>query len=235
MAACFVSNSRPDPRLNNKGVADEFLNLQCKGCSKTDPPEQNQRALTPFFLRVVHNRAHAPLQLATAQLLISGFFFAMRSCEYSNTNAEKQTKIMSIKGIRFLRRDNSTIDHSDQDVFNAFAVSVTFENQKNGVKMDRSTQEATGCSILCPVRMAAAIVSRIRLLPNTTPLTPINTFFSGSSIELIHQSMVLSYIQSTAQSIGSDKLGFTPDELGTKSLRSGAAMAWLAIRPQIRG
>ena len=48
----------------------------------------------------------------------------------------------------------------------------------------------------------------------------------------VDQSMILDYLRSTDFSIGEDKLVFSLSELGNKSTRSGACMAWfLAHHP----
>ena len=41
--------------------------------------------------------------------------------------------------MRFPRKDNSTIDQEDEDMFSAFAISLTFIDQKNGEKDERNT------------------------------------------------------------------------------------------------
>jgi hypothetical protein len=87
----------------------------------------------------------------------------------------------------------------------ADCVSVTFEMQKKDEKGDTVTQIATGDVLLCPVRMWAAIVRRIWGYPGSTWDTKVSTIWN--------------------ELFGWEKLNIKPGDIGTHSIRSGAAMA----------
>jgi hypothetical protein len=62
-----------------------------------------------------------------------------------------------MRNIRFFK-DSVILLHSHLDLKFADCVSLTFEHQKQQDKNDSVTQEATGNSVLCPVRFAAGII-----------------------------------------------------------------------------
>jgi hypothetical protein len=90
-------------------------------------------------------------------------FFAMQSCEYLKvTQAKKQrTGILCLRNLRFFK-DGKLIEHNDPQLEFSDCISITFEMQKKDEKNDTVTQRASGDINMCPVRMAAAIVRRIR-------------------------------------------------------------------------
>ena len=87
-----------------------------------------------------------------AEVAIAAYFFAMRSCEITSTATPGRTKIIRLKGITFQDARHREIPHSSPNELRlAKRVMVTFENQKNGPKMDKRTHERTGDSVMCPV------------------------------------------------------------------------------------
>ena len=86
-----------------------------------------------------------------ADLSIAGYFYAMRSCEFTRTPRPGRTKTITLGGLTFRDRDNNVIDHGSQKLHRAARVTVTFEDQKNGTKQDRRTHERTNDPVMCPV------------------------------------------------------------------------------------
>ena len=83
----------------------------------------------------------------------------------------------------------------------------------------------SGDSTLCPVRAWAAIVHQILGYPGTNADTTVNTIFLDGKLKTINSSTVRKKLRSAAKKVGKDRLGFHPDDIGTHSIRSGAAMA----------
>jgi hypothetical protein len=106
-------------------------------------------------------------------------------------------------------------------------VTVTFMDQKNGRKMDSRTHERTGDQILCPVRRAAALTKRIlHSIPGSNASTPINTVKVGDQVLQITGTFLRDQLRKTCREMGGKAiLGYDPNEIGTKSIRSGSAMA----------
>ena len=77
------------------------------------------------------------------------------------------------------------------------------------------------------MRQLASIVRMLRNHHVSRNDAPICTYVNSSNdLVTFSQSQVLSHLRSTAAAIGPDKLGFAPNDIGTKSIRSSTAMAW---------
>lgn len=190
-----------------------------------DPPEKHEVAITPYFIRQMFNRSSTKKEKHMSILLIVAFFYAMRSCEYLITSGPRITVNIRLKHVVFLNERGGTIAQRSPEIFNAHSTSLIFENQKNKVKWDKSTQESTSDPLLNPTRALAAIVSELWKDPRTTEDTPICTFYEDGTAKFVTGDDMLKFMRRTAEAIGEDKLGFSPEDIRTHSVRSGAAMA----------
>ena len=91
--------------------------------------------------------------------------------------------------------------------------------------MDTITQMASGDGTICPVRAAAAIVKRIKKYPGPSQHTQIITVLNHGIIEHIISDHVIDALRDAVGAIGEARLGFKKEDIGTHSIRSGAAMA----------
>jgi hypothetical protein len=162
-----------------------------------------------------------------AELAIMAYFFAMRSCEFTLTPLPGRTKVIHLRGIVFRDRNNREVDHRSPDLHLAERVTITFETQKNGQKMDRRTHQRTGDPTLCPIRRIASLVERIyRRVPSASLDTPINTMFLLSTESHASSTALRNFIRSSCTcGGGKTTFGFSASDLGTRSIRSGAAMS----------
>jgi len=119
------------------------------------------------------------------------------------------------------------IPHSSPSLSSADCVSITFEFQKRDTKNDTITQHQSGDKLLCPVKVWASIVGRIRSYKFSTSSSTVNTYqFSESGkTHTFTGAELLKRLRFATTSIGSESLGFTAKEVGLHSARSGAAMA----------
>ena len=154
------------------------------------------------------------------------YFFAMRSCKFTHTRTPGRTRILRLRGILFRSADNSIIDHRSPGLCMAERVTLTFENQKNGIKMDRRTHQRTADETLCPVRRLASLVDRIfRRVLTASPTDTINTTCLLTTQAHVTSTAVRNYMRSTCTAAGGTAVfGYAAADIGTKSLRSGAAM-----------
>ncbi len=209
------------------------LARQFKGMKNQDPGLKQQKALPVCVYRMIIHQARLLLpnlsQPATAvsQLLVLAYFWCMRSCEYSEVTGERRTKLLCLRNIRFFNKNKKLIPHNSPLIFQAENVSITFEWQKKDVRDDTITHQRSGDKEMCPVLAAASIVSRIHGYPikeSDLPNTSINTVhISGRSFK-IASDLILSTIRSAVNSLGQDALGFSAEDVGTHSNRSGGAM-----------
>ena len=80
-------------------------------------------------------------------------------------------------------------------------------------------------STLCPVRSWARVVRRILASSKASQDTFVNTYYIGEKQYFISSADVTKALRAAAVCTGETKLGFKAGEIGTHSLRSGAAMA----------
>ena len=90
---------------------------------------------------------------------------------------------------------------------------------------DIVTHLRSGDALLCPVRQWAAIIRRIRNYPGSTDNTPVSAVWRNGRIEHITSQEMVDALRAAVISIGEDVLGFKAEDIGTHSIRSGAAMA----------
>ena len=148
----------------------------------------------------------------------------MRSCEYLTVAGERKTKLLCLRNIRFFRHGRE-IKHNDPLLSASDYVAITFENQKNGERNDTITMHNACDLILCPVVTWAKIVQRVSNIPGASPNSTVNAFYSNGRTYHVSGIDMRQSLRGAAASIGEARLGFHHDEIGTHSLRSGAAMA----------
>lgn len=168
---------------------------------------------------------------AIGQLVVTAFFFAMRSCEYSDAGRGRITTVVTIDDVLF-RKDGETIPTDDRELMAlADTVSITFRKQKNrdnGTTITHHRNDRPGQSDICPVRTLVDLVSRIRGYgkPENANLG-INAWADATEDEskYLSSTTVLEQLRTATRAIGERRLGFKAEDMGTHSIRSGAAMA----------
>ena len=174
---------------------------------------------------------------AIGQLVVGAFFFAMRSCEYSEASGSRRTKTVRIGDIVF-RHGGEPIQSVEEGILaQADTVSVTYRTQKNGERGVTVTQHRTKAKSgtgLCPVRALAGLVSRISAYDigispwgevAERPMNLMATDERGMRATTITAGEVLVHLRAAAIQYGEARLGFPASRIGTHSLRAGAAMA----------
>jgi hypothetical protein len=114
----------------------------------------------------------------------------------------------------------------------AQSVSITFEFQKKEVRDDTISHQRSGDrnnnGPMCPVKACISLILRAQtfpLSPDQLMDTPINTLFLSRVPQQIPSEVFLDTIRRTVKDMGKEKLGFSPEECGTHSNRSGGAMS----------
>ena len=170
--------------------------------------------------------------LATAHAALGAYAFAMRSCEYSKTCSDeesKRTKILRVRNVRFFL-NNKLLKHSDRRIFIADWVSITFEWQKNDERDE--TVSMHSCKHYAqkdfdPVYVWATIITRVRAYPgkDLREDRKINSVYVKGKVKEITSFHVRTKLRAAVAAIGESALGFKATDIGCHSLRSGAAMA----------
>jgi hypothetical protein len=152
----------------------------------------------------------------------------MRSCEYTKTARPGQTKRIRMGGIVFRTRSRRVLSLSDPDLLRlADYVTIVFEDQKNGKKMDARSQRRSGHSYLCPILRWGSAVQRITAtIPDWTDQTTLCSIAIDDKIMEISNVFVRKLLRHTCFLFGGfTTFGFHPHEIGNRSIRSGAAMS----------
>lgn len=152
------------------------------------------------------------------------YFFAMRSCEITETPVPGRTKITRLRGVTFRDHSNKEVDHLRDDLTTARRVTVTFENQKNGLKNDRRTHERTGDSVMCPVLRLASLVKRVlKTVPKAWPDTPVSaTFLNKREGKVTADTLRWNLRMACALDGGKAVFGYDLADIKTRSIQSGA-------------
>jgi hypothetical protein len=136
---------------------------------------------------------------------------------------ERRTKLLCLRNIRFFA-DGHLIPAPSEDLELANSVAITFEMQKNDSKFDTVIHGRTDDTTLCPVLQWARLINRIWAYPGSTKDTPVCAVWRHGRMDKITSRQVLTALRASCTALGSARLGFEPHEVGTHSLRSGAAM-----------
>ena len=151
----------------------------------------------------------------------------MRSCEYLTTNIpeeNRRTNTLRLRNLRFFIKGR-LIPHSSPRLSLADTITITFEFQKSDERHKSVTMHRSGDAVLCPVRAWAAIVHRIRKYSGTSSDSTVNTILVNNKLRHINSTTARTKLREAARKVGVARLGFAPEDIGTHSIRLGAAMA----------
>jgi hypothetical protein len=163
-------------------------------------------------------------------LVCAAFFFANRSCEYLKVPVRGKTKILVLGNIKFTdSTGRKAVDaHHPDFKKKAHYVSITYVDQKSGKKMEVRTQVKTDHEILCPVALWGEVYRRVSSIKGANENTPVNTWqdpLSMKTIGITATEVITLLRQACDDGGGQDVFGYKSGEVGTHSIRSGAAMA----------
>ena len=230
IAQTHLLEGRRDPR-KPLGMATRELDLrlarQLRHYSFLDPPSRREKAVP---LGLVVAAAQGSQKTAKGRclgdLIQLAIYFCLRSCEYSKTNSHKRTTQFRFRDIQFHdARGVIPFDAPAARIRRATAVTLYLDTQKNSVRGEAITMEASGIPFGCAVGAAAERFLHLRL-HNADLDTPICTYFTSAQSEgaSVTSSNVVATLRLWAAHIGFQRLGFHPMEIGSHSLRSGGAM-----------
>lgn len=240
VAAAFRQRGRASPFHVQNGVpiAGSLLHPKItallQGFGAADPPPNRQKAATPALLKDMRELAMTRSKgiQHTTSLIIGGYFFAMRACEFCNTGRLGRTRRLTVENVTFRDESSQVVNHTDPLLgARAMFVTICFVNQKNGTKMEKRSHRRSGVSGLCPVEAWVEVIARLRVDFDTSDhnawrRTTVCSFSEGGSTFEVRSENVIELLRNTCRHFdGENKYGIAPEELGTRSIRSGAAMA----------
>jgi hypothetical protein len=223
VASAFVDAGFPDPRQSQSGAPSHFLQRLYRCYRVLDKNVTKLKAITASILVNMLETAQftfsSPAERAASELAIGAFFFAMRSCEYSHVTGSRHTKPLCLRNLRFFK-ENKVLPLSDPQLASATAIAITFEFQKTDVRSETFHQHSTGLLILCPIRQWSSVVQRILGYLGCDSDGPVSTVISHDQRKLVTGAFMALQLCAAAACLGEDVLGFSPDDIGTHSLRS---------------
>jgi hypothetical protein len=221
----FRADKHKNPTLDADGKFSSLLSWQLSGFKSVDPGTIRQKAISINVLKTMLERANTPAEIAAADLAMGAFFYACRSCEYSKVKGPRRTKPIRVGDIQF-RRGKIIIPHNLPELHSAETVSVIFRDQKNRSKFQTRTAWTTNEEIANTVFAWSKIVQRVRALQHCKESPEVYHFENESgTIDMVTNELLLIQLRSTVAALGVSALGYTPKEIGTHSICSGAAMA----------
>ncbi len=201
---------------------------QYRAYKNNDPKEKHEKAIPACILSRIAANQTSKFTRALSQLIIGAFFFACRLCEYLKVAKpqDKRTKLLCLFNITFFKNGQILHRlHNTKSLHTANSVAITFETQKNDRKFDNVTQWRTNHPTLCPVKQWAALVTRISSYPETTDNTPVSAVWRYNTITHVTANDVTALLRDAVKGHGEHDIRIYKNEIGTHSIRSGAAMA----------
>ena len=228
LAASFRSSFKRSP-LHIEGSSQLLPTIRAllKAFDTTDPPPDRQKAITPKFLRkffqFLNNDANGQAKTSSlahiADLVLGAFFFAMRSCEYCKSVPLGRTKRVRMGCFVFRTASRRVLAHNDPKLLHhAHYVTIVFEDQKNGKKMDARTHSRSGHKFLCPVlRWGSAVQRIIATIPDWSEQTTLCSVSIDNKTIEIGNAYVRKLLRHTCSIFGGfQTFGFHPLEIGNK-------------------
>ncbi len=173
----------------------------------------------------VSNASNDPVQLGTADMICIAFFFFLRPGEYSISASDSSPfQLEDVQLFRGTTRLNLS-SAPDAEISTATFASLTFKNQKNGVRGEVIGQGCSGNLLLCPVKSIARRVLHLRD-NNAPPLTPLAHVYADNSVVPIKPAIITNTIRLAVTILG-PSLGFLPTDVTARCLRAAGANALL--------
>ncbi len=224
----FLQLGKIDPRLNTSGTIDFRLQRMLASYSKEDPPPNRVKPVPVQVLRrifvVAATMTDAYFQ-CVADMIGLAFFFLLRPGEYANSPSDSTP--FELRDVQMFRGQQrlDLAAASEAQLFTATFCSLTFRDQKNGVKGEVVGLSHSGDPLLSPTKILARRVLHIRSHTVNTHI-PLCTYFTATSSKLITPRNITTILRDAVTFLG-PSLGFLPSDVTARCLRAAGANALL--------
>ena len=223
----FLHVGANDPRLNSAHTIDFRLQRTLKAWKNCDPAPDRVKPIPIQVIRRIAFLAQSspdPTLAAAADMIIIAFFYLLRPGEYTD-NDKTPFRLEDVQLFIGDMRINLTTAPTEQARQARFA-SLTFTNQKNGVRGEVIGLACSGDPYLCPVQ---AIIRRVLYLrhhsaPSQTPLARV-----FNTTTRVTASLLTTCIRDSVSHLG-PSLGFLPQDVSARCLRAAGATALLLAK-----
>ena len=154
----FASVGSKDLRNDSSGRIDHRIKRQLRSFKRADPPPTRVKpvpiTLILYLLRVAYRIASSPSLQRIVDVIVLAFFFLLRPGEYTGTKTDDHPFLLQDVQLHLGQRclNNGTSVIAEIEV--ATSVSLTFTDQKNGMRNEVITQGRSGDPLCCPVTAA---------------------------------------------------------------------------------
>ena len=220
--------------MNSFGSLDFRLQALYTAWKKSDSPPTRVKPLPLVVLRKAHCVALAaapPLRISPAgDCLLLAYFFLLRPGEYSGTPHTAVNDLFRIQdlGVWIGHRRLDPLLSPDAVLLAATFVTLTFTNQKNGVRGETIGHGRSGHPTLCPV---SALVSRLLQLRRggANPTTPLNTFRArpADAWQFVRPLDITTLLHQVVRLLPPSLSDFAASDISARSTRAGGTMAML--------
>ena len=220
-----------DPRLGPDLKQDFRLQRMWKAYGKEDPPPNRVKPVPVqvlFHIMAIDAASNDEFLMATADMITIAFFFLLRPGEYTATRSDttpfQLQDVQLFTGPQRLNLTTATVPQLQASTF----ASLTFTNQKNGVRGEVIGLGRSGNPNLCPV---VSIVRRVCHLGShnaapTTPLAKVHT----TRWESVTPSVITKSLRDAVTFLSPAALGFLPSDVSARCLRAAGANALLCAK-----
>ena len=200
-----------------------------KGYSKEDPPPHRVKPVPIQVLQrivAVAQASNDQFLQATADMITLAFFFLLRPGEYADSPSDSSpfcfADVQLFNGQRRLQLRSATVAQLQASTF----ASLTFTNQKNGVRGEVIGLGPSGQLHLCPTKALARRIEHLRSYdaPDTVPLCRVYTH--PNTCRTVKPSHVSQMLRDAVRFLG-PQLGFLPSDVSACCLRAAGANALL--------
>ena len=167
-------------------------------------------------------------------LAIVGFFWLLRPSECLDSNAKTRSQAFRLCDIHFTvdgqQALTTTLTLNDENCRKITAATLTFSDQKSGVRGEQIGHRATNDLLFCPCQALARIARHLRR-HRAPPLTPIYTYYNkrdnrSNSTSTITPQFITNGLRYAARDLH-ETTGIDPALVSVRSLRPGGATALL--------
>ena len=225
----YLAMGAQDPRLNTSGNMEFRLQRMLSCYSKQDPPPNRVKPVPVQVIRrifaVAATLAADPQHQCLADMIGLAFFFLLRPGEYALSPSDSTPfQLRDVQLFRGGQRLNLATA-SEPELFSATFASLTFRDQKNGVRGEVVGLGHSGDPLLSPPRILARRILHLRS-HGADPTTPLCSYFIAPKWSFIKPSDITSALRTAVTFLG-PSLGFLPTDVTARCLRAAGANALL--------
>ena len=225
----YLAMGASDPRLNSSGNIDFRLQRMLACYSKQDPPPNRVKPVPVQVIRRIFAVAatlhNDPQHQCLADMIGLAFFFLLRPGEYAHSPSDSTPfQLRDVQLFRGALRLNLATATAAELSTATFA-SLTFRDQKNGVRGEVVGLGHSGDPLLSPPRILARRILHLRS-HGADPTTPLCSYFVAPGWCLIKPKDITAALRTAVTFLG-PSLGFLPTDVTARCLRAAGANALL--------